>query len=356
MRHLKRKTEGFNIAFLDVMSCGLGAIILILMLVKYQSELPDQQSSALQADIAVLESQNRQSQQSVETLQTQTDNAQATLAQLNTKLLRLVTNINTAKDTRQSLEAQIMKLQIQADTPTQMPPAPVTVVNKGLEDYLLGLKVEGRKIVILVDSSASMTDERLIDIIRYKIAAPTKRQQSPKWQRTQRIVEWLVAKVPKGSDYKVIHFAEQAAMVGGNNWKKGADPKDATVVLSDFKQLVPKGGTNLHTAMALMRSSAVGFSNVYLVTDSLPTQGEIGKIKTVMSFFSGCASVTGNAQNISGKCRVKLLKDIIISYQERAPVNVILLALEGDPYAAGAFWQWTAKSGGMLISPESSWP
>lgn len=338
------------------MSCGLGAVILILMLVKFQTELPDQQSSALQADIAVLESQNLQSQQSVAVLQNQADASQAMLAKLNAQLLSLVANINTTKDTRQSLQAQLEKLQAQADIATQAPPAPVPVVNRGLEDYLLGLTVEGRKIVILVDSSASMTEERLIDIIRYKIASPVERQQSPKWQRTQRIVEWLVAKVPAGSDYQIIHFAEQAAIIGGSGWKKGGDIKDAATVLSDFKQLVPEGGTNLHAAIALMRNVAVGFSNVYLVTDGLPTQGRIGRIGAVKSFFSGCNSIIGTAKNISGKCRIKLLNNIILSYKENAPVNVILLALEGDSDAAGAFWQWTARSDGMLISPESSWP
>ena len=338
------------------MSCGLGAVILILMLVKYQTELPDKQSSALQADITTLEQKNLQSQQTIETLKNQADGSQAELTQLNAQLVSLVTNINNQKDTQQSLKAQIAKLQSQADIPTQAPSAPVPVINKGLEDYLLGLKVEGRRIVILVDSSTSMTEERLIDVIRYKVASPQERQQSPKWQRTLRIVEWLIAKVPEGSDYKVIRFAENASVVGGSAWKKGADPKDAAAVLSDFKQIVPEGGTNLHAAVALMHSSALGFSNVYLLTDGLPTQGDSGKIKAVSSFFSGCASITGNAKKISGKCRERLLNDIITSYKERAKVNVILLPLEGDSYAAGTFWQWTAKSDGLLISPEHSWP
>ena len=338
------------------MSCGLGAIILILMLVKYQSELPDDQSSALQADIAVLELQNRQSQQSVETLQSQSDNTQTALAQLNAQLSELLAKINTEKAISQSLKAQIAKLQTQADTLPQTPPNPVPVINEGLEDYLLGLKVEGRKIVILVDSSASMTEERIIDIIRYKVASATERLQSPKWQRTQRIVEWLIAKVPDASDYKIIHFAEKAAVIGGNDWKKGGNLKDAAMVLSEFKQIIPDGGTNLHAAVALMRSTAVGFSNVYLVTDGLPTQGGTKGIKAISSFFSGCTSIVGTARKISGECRVKLLDDIIKSYKERAPINVILLGLEGDSYAAGAFWQWTAASDGLLISPESSWP
>ena len=356
MRHLKRKAEGFNIAFLDVMSCGLGAVILILMLVKYQTELPDQQSSALQADIAILEQQNLQSQQTVEALQTQTDNTQADLVKLNTQLVSLVTNINNQKDTQQSLKAQIAKLQSQANALAQTPPAPVPVVNKGLEDYLLGLEVKGKKIVILVDSSASMTEERLIDVIRYKVASAQERQQSPKWQRTSRIVEWLIAKVPEGSEYKMIRFAENASVVGGSAWKKGADPQDAATVLSDFEKIVPEGGTNLHSGIALMRSSAAGFTNIYLLTDGLPTKGDSGRVKAIASFFSGCTSITGNAQKISGKCRVRLLNDIVASYKERAVVNVILLPLEGDSSATSAFWRWTALSNGLLISPEHSWP
>lgn len=350
MRPLKRKTEGFNIAFLDVMSCGLGAVILILMLVKYQSEQPDQQSSVLHADLAALEIQNQQSQQSVETLQNQADEAQAKISKLRAQLLSAAANINAQKDAQRSLKSQLAKLQ--SDLPPQAPPAPVPVSKENIEDYLLGLKVEGKKIVILIDGSASMTEERLIDIIRYKIAPAKERQQSPKWQRTLGIVEWLLAKVPAASRYKVIRFAEKASVVGNSGWKKGADPKDAAAVLMDFEQVIPGGGTNLHAAVALMRKAAKGFTNVYLVTDGLPTKGDI----KISSYFSGCASIIGKAQKISGKCRLKLLGDIVLSYKERAPVNVVLLPLEGDPVAAGAFWQWTAKSKGLLISPESSWP
>lgn len=354
MRPVKKKTEGFNIAFLDVMSCGLGAVILILMLVKYQSEQPDQQSSALQADIAALETQNQQSRQSVEALQNRAGDAQAKTAKLKTQLLGVVASINAQKDAQRLLKSQLaeLKAELQSDASPQAPPAPVPVSNKNIEDYLLGLKVEGKKIVLLIDGSASMTEERLIDIIRYKIASAKERQQSPKWQRTLGIVEWLLAKVPAASSYKVIRFAEKASVVGGGGWKKGADPKDAAAVLIDFEQLIPEGGTNLHAAVALMRKAAKGFTNVYLVTDGLPTQGDI----RISSYFSGCASLVGKAKKISGKCRLKLLADVASSYKEHAPVNVVLLPLEGDPDAAGAFWRWTAESKGLLISPESSWP
>jgi hypothetical protein len=37
-------------------------------------------------------------------------------------------------------------------------------------------------------------------------------------------------------------------------------------------------------------------------------------------------------------------------------VNVILLPIEGDPQASPEFWNWTASTGGLLISPAESWP
>ena len=353
MKNLRKRSEGFNISFLDVMACGLGAVILVLMLVKYQSELPDTQSSALQVDIATLEQQNQQLQEAVAKLQKQVGETQAELTQLDTQFLSLVQQINTKKDAQSSLKSQMAKLQAQADALPPVPPAPVPVVNKSLEDYLLGLKVEGRKIVILVDSSASMTEERLIDIIRYKVAPEKERQQAPKWQRTLRIVEWLVARVPPGSEYKVIYFAEKAELAGGTDWKQGADPKDAATVLTDLSDIAPEGGTNLQAGVALMQKSAAGFSNVYLITDGTPTQG---KLRGIGATFSGCLSITGKATKISGKCRQRLLDAVIQSYRKNAPVNVILLPIEGASGAAGAFWRWTVKSAGLLISPDTSWP
>lgn len=338
------------------MSCGLGAIILVLMLVKYQSELPDTQASALQADIAAIDSQNQRSQELLQMLRGESNQIRAGLSQLNTQLTDLETKINKEQDTQQSLQSQLAKLQSQTDTSAQTSADPIPVANKKLEDYLLGLKVEGEKIVILVDSSASMTEERLIDIIRHKVAPARERRQAPKWRRTLRIVEWLVAKAPATSEYKVVHFAEQADFVGGSDWKKGADSGDAATVLADFAKIAPEGGTNLHAAVTLMRDSAQGFSNVYLITDGMPTQGKAGIPGAASALFSGCASITGKAQTISGKCRRVLLDNVISSYKESAPVNVILLPLEGDSGAAGAFWQWTAKNTGLLIAPETSWP
>ncbi len=346
-----RKTEGFNISFIDVMSCGLGAVILLLILVKYKTELPHAQASALSAEIAGAQDQNRERSQSVVELQARVSAERAELADLTGRLRGLAGAVAAQKARNESLVKRAGDLERRAVSASAAP-APVPVSGKRLQDYLLGIRVEGKKIVMLIDSSASMADERLINIIKYKISSRAARSKAPKWRRTRRIVDWLVARVPAESDYKVIRFAEKAEVVGGRGWKKGADPAAAAAVKSALTRVAPAGGTNLEAAVAMMRREAQGFTNVYIVTDGLPTKGG----KKLSSFFSGCASIVGRSASISGECRARLLRKIVDDYKEQAKVNVVLLPLEGDPLASFAFWQWTSGTRGLLISPETSWP
>jgi hypothetical protein len=38
------------------------------------------------------------------------------------------------------------------------------------------------------------------------------------------------------------------------------------------------------------------------------------------------------------------------------PVNVILLAMEGDPLAAPAYWTLALRTGGSMLAPAEDWP
>ena len=76
----------------------------------------------------------------------------------------------------------------------------------GEENYLIGLKVEGRRIAVLIDSSASMTDEKLLNIIKRKNSSVQKKNKAPKWLRTKKTVRWLLARAPKSSQLKCNRF------------------------------------------------------------------------------------------------------------------------------------------------------
>lgn len=221
------------------------------------------------------------------------------------------------------------------------------------EHYLLGLKVEGAKIAILVDHSASMAHEKLINIIKTKNGTTQEKQQAKKWVRTQKVVQWLLARLPKNSDVIVVAFNEKATILGSANWAKANGSSTINAILSDLGNLVPAGATNLQQGLRTINKYAP--SNLYIITDGLPTKGE-SRYKS-LSPFADCSSLSGKPNIISGECRVKLFKQTIAeSAKNTTQVNVILLPLEGDPDAAKQYWGWTAATGGLMISPAGSWP
>ncbi len=221
------------------------------------------------------------------------------------------------------------------------------------ENYLMGLKVEGPRIAILVDASASMTDEKLIDIIKTKSGSKAGKLQASKWLRTKRVIEWLLARLPIDSEVMAVAFNEQATALGQPGWQKAGGSGAIQAIIQDMNGLVPEGGTNLQLGLQAINKQSP--SNIYIVTDGLPTRGE-SSYKSLNPFAS-CGSLTGTSKTISGECRVKLFRQTIKdSHVPAAVINTILLPIEGDPDAVNEFWAWTASTGGLLISPASDWP
>ena len=228
----------------------------------------------------------------------------------------------------------------------------IEIKNVNEANYLLGLKVEGPKIAILVDSSASMTHEKLIDIIKTKNSAAHEKQQAAKWRRTKSIVKWLLARVPISSDVVVVAFSEKAQILGSPGWMT-TNSAGLSAVLADLEALIPEGATNLQHGLQTVNKLKP--TNLYIITDGLPTKGE-SNYKSLNPFAS-CSSLSGSSSTISGECRVKLFQQTIIeSTLPGVQVDVVLLPIEGDPEAINQYWNWTAATGGLLISPASNWP
>ena len=64
--HRRRKAEGFNLALLDIMACGLGAIVLVFMVVKHNVSKPTAETGLLAADVKRLELQQEELRQSLD--------------------------------------------------------------------------------------------------------------------------------------------------------------------------------------------------------------------------------------------------------------------------------------------------
>lgn len=353
----RRSSDGFNLAFLDVMACGLGAIILILMLVKFNAttEVPNDELERLQQELAALQKNSANAQASLESVEKNiaAENADVEALKKRIQQLKVQQNANQrALNDKRAVLADVEQ-SVAAAAPRQADDN-VALQGVGEENYLLGLKVEGQYVGVLVDTSASMTDEKLRQIIRRKIGNNIDKQNAPKWQRTKRVVRWLLARLPQSSKVSVVSFNNIAKRVGTRNLVSAKNTTSMKQLSAAIDQLVPRNGTNLQLALSKIKEISPKLTHLYVVTDGLPT---LGKRSAGLSAFANCGSLFGKSKTITGECRVLLFNYTV---QQAAlsgvEVNVILLPLEGDPQAPQAYWNWTAATGGLMLSPAGSWP
>ena len=366
----RRREPGGMVAFLDVMACGLGAAILLFLIVKHHTGTavePDagERAAAGEETLAALrqeadrlagriEEAEREGQEHRERREPQApaeprdagreDAGRARLAEIERAIRREQARNAALRNEVESIDPD------RAGDPDQAGDV-IEDVRGGEEEYLLGLRVEGRRIAILIDRSASMTDERLIDVIARKVRPDAQKKQGPKWRRTLRTARWLLHRLPAGSEVAVVAFNDRATALNGGAWADGRDRAALQGLFGELDRLVPTGATNLEAGLKELGRLSPAATDVYVVTDGLPTRSVSSP-----GLLSGCSS---NAKGkVSGACR-KMLFDASLKHSAPPPgrkVHVILLPLEGDPEAAPAYWSWTARAGGLLMTPAEGWP
>lgn len=337
------------------MSCGLGAVVLVFMIVKQHVDTSALEADLLTSDIEALDAREAEAQPELErlsaelaTLSAGIDEASKSASQAEEEKRKAYNRLRESKRNLTKLETEVKNIEPQKADDV------VETKTGGEENYVIGLRVEGRKIAILLDASSSMTDEDLIEIIRRKGAGDAKKRAGPKWQRSVEIVRWLMARLPAGSEVALIAFGDKARLVGSPSWVASRDANGLQRVLSDLKTVTPEGPTNLQAGLEAARKLAP--SNVYLITDGLPTTGNSRYVS--LNPFASCNSLLGKSNTISGDCRKKLFYQSISdsALGGAVTVNVILLPIEGDPEASGAYWGWASATGGLMMAPAETWP
>ena len=216
-------------------------------------------------------------------------------------------------------------------------------IGKGNRQYLTGLKLDGKRVLILVDSSASMLDRKIVDIIRRKVLDESSRRAAPKWQKALSTVDWLVANLPPTSSIQLYHFNTSITPLTTeekSSWIPVTEFSQIDTILSQLKKVAPFGGTNLEEVFLKARTITPQPDNIVLLTDGLPTQGRRTK----------------GSKTIDGAGRVKLYERAIKSLPAKIPVNTILFPMEGDPLAPSLFWKLAIDSGGSFFTPTRDWP
>jgi hypothetical protein len=217
------------------------------------------------------------------------------------------------------------------------------VKGEGDRQYLTGLKMGGQRVLVLVDVSASMLDETIINVIRRRNMDAASKRSAPKWRRALKAADWLVSNLPSTASFQVYTFNTQAsAAVSGTDgkWLQASSRKDVDTAIRALHQAVPGDGTSLYHALEVATKLSPRPDNILLLTDGLPTQGR---------------SKPGGT-TVSAEERLKLFGAAAGVLPSGIPVNTVLLPMEGDAYAAAAFWKLAQDTRGSFLTPARDWP
>ena len=349
----KRRNIAFSLSFLDIMACGFGAVTLLFLILRHNATevvTPDPRLATevelLQDDIRQAEESKTELLNSLEQLQLELVKAQGASNRVLTDLEEIERSIQSdPKDDIAKLRRQVEQLEEQTAEMEELDFGDKVreFLGDGNRQYLTGLKLGGERVIILVDGSASMLADTVVNALRRRNMNDEDKKQSPKWQWTLRTVEWLLAQLPPSSRFQVYMFntEAEAALIGSEGeWLDAADSLVLEQVVEGIRQYSPGGGTSLVNAINAINDFDDQPDNMFILTDGLPTQGAAPPKKYM----------------VSGQQRRSYFAKALASLPGGMPVNTILFPMEGDPEAAALFWQLGVNSQGAFIAPSRDWP
>lgn len=353
----KERNNDFSLSFLDIMACGLGGVIIIFLLLdnKPNSIITESNTNneILIEEIESLSNSNLELSTANQQLELNIENEKNKLSTIDKQNETLEKKIKDIDKTSEEINIEVSQLKEKiSKMPQQIIEDPISNDELFEENYIEGLTIVGKKICILLDSSSSMTDEKLLEIIKRKNLSDEEKKKGPKWKRSLDIVKWILARAPKESNIAVIRFSETAKYIAKESFQT-KNKNDLKTIFLGLNNIIPNGPTNLLSA--LIQAAKFKPTNIYLITDGLPTFG--GERFKSLNPFNKCDSIIGSSNKISGECRVKLFNQSIKYVSNNgAKIDIILLPVEGDPQASPEMWKWASDTGGILISPAKNWP
>lgn len=365
MARKRRQIEVFSMSFLDCMSCGFGAVILFFMIINAQvKETAEIDPAKLMAETHQLEVEILDGRKhlvlaknSMDRLEVEQDTAEGQIARIialleqlraelsiyDSETLATIERVEQLQTDIETLEAEVQRLlALVADDQAEG--------NKirefkgdGDRQYLTGLKLGGRRTLILVDRSASMLDDTIVNIIRRRNMSTAAKLRAVKWRQVVSSVDWLTAQFLPGSEFQIYMFNDEARpVIKGSDgiWLKADDSAQLDEAVRVLRRTVPENGTNMRAAWAVAASLNPRPDNIILLADGLPTMD----------------GISPDERTISGRQRRNLHNSALRELPSGIPVNIFLFPLEGDFEAPMAYWLLAYYSGGSFISVSRDWP
>ena len=361
----RKSLSPFNLSFLDIMFCGFGAVVLLVLLINADTRRArkehheDLRAEVMRQELEVKAGQEhlvvlknslrktediftRASGRSAEVLAL-TIEVEKELADLKNQTLSRKKHINRLQADLKNLDKENRRLGAELQADQEKGRKIRRFEGEGNRQYLTGLKLGGKRVLLLLDVSASMLDRTIVNVIRRRNMDDTTKRTSPKWQQVIDTAEWLVANLPPDSTLQVYGFNTEAFALlpeTAGTWIPAKDSITVGKMITAMHEQVPGDGTNLLSGFKSAATMLQRPDNILLLTDGLPTQG-VGKTKR---------------GSVSGEQRVKFFERAVKALPKNIPVNTILFPMEGDPLAAVLFWKLAVNTGGSFLTPTSDWP
>ena len=361
----KRRTDAFSLSFLDCMSCGFGAVILFFMIinatVKEQSDLQNSEElsevrrierEVLEGRRNLVELRNTLEETNDEFVRAEgeTELLIERIRELEVRLAQFDDTTVARRDSVEQLRADIKQLEeakrrLAADTENQGPAGENirAFVGDGQRQYLSGLRVSGERTLILVDSSASMLDESIVNVIRRRNLPKDQQLRSAKWRQAVASVDWITTQLRQDTQFQIYRFNEKAEpVIAGSDgiWLDVGDGDQLSQAVELLRTTPPTGGTNLHAAFTIAKELSPRPDNILLLIDSLPTLGDRPPAKSTIS--------AGQRQTLFGQAVRQLPSGI--------PVNILMYPMEGDYMAPVEYWKLAYRTRGSFMSISDDWP
>ena len=365
MARKRRQFEVFSMSFLDCMSCGFGAVILFFMIINAkvqqttEDDPTDLMSETRKLEIEILEGRKDLvlAKNTIEDLEKEKQDAEGQIAQIIALIEELraelaeydqdtLAEIERAEQLQtdiENLEEEVKRLLALAEEREEQGNKIREFKGEGDRQYLTGLKLGGERTLILVDRSASMLDDTIVNIIRRRNMAERDKLGAVKWRQTVASVDWLTAQFQPGSKFQIYMFNDEAVpVIEGSDgvWLSADDGTQLDEAVRILRRTVPENGTNMRAAYEVASSLSPRPDNIILLADGLPTMED----------------QNDSRRTVSGRERTNMHFRAIRELPGGVPVNIFLYPLEGDYEAPILYWLLAYRSGGSFISVSRDWP
>jgi len=365
-RASRRQPTVFSLSFLDAMTCGFGAVVLFFMVINASVSLrsdrmtADLSAEADRLDYEVLEGNKRlvelrnSLRETVDKTVAARGLARRLIEEIEALQVELATHENLSLAQQEHLNKLMADLKSLEDSNRRLAAQAVTegesggdqirsIIGDGTRQYLTGLKVGGSRILVLVDSSASMLGSTVVNVIRRRNLPNQKKILAGKWRQAVATVDWLTAQMPESSQFQIYTFNESVESLipdTKGTWLRAADPGLLDEAVERLRITPPDKGTNLYRAFQSVDTLQPRPDNIILLVDGLPTLGR----------------TPPRSRTINARQRLKLFNRAFEELPKSIPVNVILFPMEGDPDASSAYWRLALATRGSFLSPSDDWP